>query len=143
MATLLGRWHPIGPRIVGIVVFLSLLVVCTVTWFAIGAEVRSHFSLFQRITLVLIGVAIFVILWALGRSSVEAWSDKVVVVNGFKRREFAWAQIVSINMPAGAPWVTLDLADGSTVSAMGIQGSDGAQARNAVRSMRSLLAENS
>ena len=35
------------------------------------------------------------------------------------------------HLPPGAPWATLDLADGTTVSAMGIQGSDGdrAQAR--------------
>ena len=36
-------------------------------------------------------------------------------------------------LPPGAPWATLDLSDGTTVSAMGIQGSDGARARRAVR----------
>jgi hypothetical protein len=34
----------------------------------------------------------------------------------------------------------LDLADGTSLPAMGIQGSDGARARTAVRELRALLA---
>ena len=30
-----------------------------------------------------------------------------------------------MHLPPGAPWATLDLADGTTISAMAIQGSDG------------------
>ena len=42
-------------------------------------------------------------------------------------------------MPPGAPWATLDLADGTTVPVMGIQGSDGQRARRAVRDLRTLV----
>ena len=43
------------------------------------------------------------------------------------------------HLPPGAPWVTLDLDDGTTVSAMGIQGSDGARAQTALRELRAVL----
>jgi hypothetical protein len=42
-------------------------------------------------------------------------------------------------MPPGAPWVTLDLADGTAVPAMGIQASDGGRARLALRELRALI----
>ena len=68
-----------------------------------------------------------------------AEEDRLVVVNGYRRRDFAWPQVIAVRLPPGAPWVTLDLADGTTVPAMGIQGSDGARARSAVRELRSVL----
>ena len=51
-----------------------------------------------------------------------------MVVNGYRRREYEWAEIVAVHLPPGAPWVTLDLADGDTAPVMGIQGSDGDRA---------------
>ena len=44
------------------------------------------------------------------------------------------------NLPPGAPWVTLDLADGETASVLAIQGSDGNRARIALRELKSLVA---
>jgi hypothetical protein len=70
---------------------------------------------------------------------VVAEPDRLVIVNGYRRREFAWAQVVAVHLPPGAPWVTVDLADGSTVAAMGIQGSDGSRAKQAVRQLRATV----
>jgi hypothetical protein len=78
-------------------------------------------------------------LYALGRSRVVASPDHLTVVNGYRRRDFEWAEVIAVHLPPGAPWVTLDLADGNSVSAMGIQGSDGARARVAVRELRKLV----
>jgi hypothetical protein len=44
-----------------------------------------------------------------------------------------------VHLPPGAPWVVLDLADGTSVSALGIQASDGARAHQAVRQLRALI----
>ena len=49
-------------------------------------------------------------------------------------------QVVRVAMPPGAPWPTLDLDDGTTISAMGIHGSDGARARTAVAELKALVA---
>ena len=78
--------------------------------------------------------------FALARSRVVAEPDKLVVVNGYRRREYDYAAVVDASLAPGAPWVPLDLHDGTTASAMGIQGSDGARAQTALRELRAVLA---
>ena len=134
-------YRPLGPRIVAFVLVAGLLVVCVMAWFAFPQSTRDAFTLFQRITMALIALMILACVHALTRSRVSAHADKLVVVNGYRRRELAWAQVVAVRLPPGAPWVRLDLTDGSEISAMGIQGSDGARARAAVRDLRRLVAE--
>lgn len=133
-------WRPLGPRVMGIAVGAGLIVICVFSWFTFDAETRERFNAFQRGTLLALGLLAFTLLYGLIRSRVEAHADRLVVVNGYRRREFAWAQIVSVNLPPGAPWVTLDLADGETTPAMGIQGSDGARAQQAARELRRWVA---
>lgn len=133
-------WRPLGPRVVGIAVGAGLVVICVFSWFTFDEETRQRFTLFQRGTLIALGLLAFSLLFALIRSRVEAHHDRLVVVNGYRRREYEWAQIVGVHLPPGAPWVTLDLADGETAPAMGIQGSDGVRAQEAVRELRRLVA---
>ena len=61
------------------------------------------------------------------------------MVNGFRTRRLAWEEVLAIHLPEGAPWATLDLADGTTISAMAFQGSDGRRARDGVRQVRALI----
>ncbi|WP_121258824.1 PH domain-containing protein [Nocardioides ferulae] len=138
-AQLPRSWRPFGPRIAGLVFGLALVVVCAFAWFGFDPETRAKFTAFQRGTLVFLGLLIFAVMYALMRSRVVAEAERLVVVNGYRRHEYAWAEVVAVHLPPGAPWATFDLADGSTVSAMGIQGSDGARARQAVRELRLLL----
>ncbi|WP_205475165.1 PH domain-containing protein [Nocardioides sp. SYSU D00038] len=132
-------WRPVGVRVVGIALGLALVVICAAAWFTFDAETRARFTFLQRATLVGIGVLAFGVMHALTRSRVVATRERLVVVNGYRRRELEWAQVVGVHLPAGAPWVTLDLADGSTLPAMGIQGSDGGSARRAARQLRALV----
>lgn len=134
-------WRPLGPRIMAIVLVIGLAAVCAVTWIGFDAETRSRFNVFERGTLAFFGVLILVLVHALTRSRVEARRDRLVVVNGYRRRDLEWAQIIAVNFPAGAPWPNLDLADGTNVPAMGIQASDGGRARTAVRQLRRFTAE--
>ncbi len=132
-------WRPLGPRIAGAVAGVAVLVVTIFLWIGFDQETRDAVTPLQRGTVVLLGLGGLAALYALIRSRVDAEMDRLVVVNGYRRREFEWAQVVGVHLPPGAPWVTLDLADGNTVSAMGIQGSDGARAKSAVRQLRSLV----
>jgi hypothetical protein len=136
--TLPHTWRPLGARIAMIVAGAMLLVVCAAAWFGFDDETRAKFTLFQRGTLVFFGLLAFAAANALVRSKVVAEVDRLVVVNGYRRREYDWAEIVGVHLPPGAPWATLDLSDGTTVSALGIQGSDGQRARLAVRQLRAL-----
>lgn len=133
-------WRPLGPRIAGAVLGPGLAVVLFVAWVGLGEQTKAAITLWQRLTLLLFVLLGFGCLYALVRSRVEARADGLVVVNGYRTRRLAWPQVVAVHLPPGAPWATLDLADGSAVAAMGIQGSDGERARAAVRELRHLLA---
>jgi hypothetical protein len=132
-------WRPLGPRIAGAVAGGALLVMLVFLWVGFDEQTRDAVTPFQRGTVVVLLLIGFSALYALIRSRVDAEMDRLIVVNGYRRREFEWAEVVGVHLPPGAPWVTLDLADGTTVAAMGIQGSDGARARTAVRQLRALL----
>jgi hypothetical protein len=116
-----------------------LLVVVAVAWFSFDAEIRDRFTPLQRVTVLGLGLLFYGAGFGLARSRVVAEEDRLVVVNGYRRREYEWAEVLAVHLPPGAPWATLDLADGTSQSAMGIQGSDGARARHAVAELRRLL----
>lgn len=137
--TLPHTWRPFGVRMALIVFGAGLVAVCAVSWFAFDPEIRARFTVFQRSTLVFLGLLAGSVGYALGRSRAVAEAERLVVVNGYRRRELAWAEIVAVHLPPGAPWATLDLADGTTASVMAIQGSDGERARVAVRELRTLI----
>ncbi len=136
-------WRPLGPRVVGIAIAAGLVVILVFSWFGFDDETRAKFTTFQRGTLLALGLLAGSVLYALIRSRAEAHADRLVVVNGYRRREFEWAEIIAVHLPPGAPWVTLDLADGETAAVMGIQGSDGARAQQAARQLRLILARQS
>ena len=141
--TLPHTWRPFGVRLAGTVLGVGLLVVCALTWIGFDEETQARFTTFQRLTLFFVGLLAFLAWFAIVRSRVVAEDQRLVVVNGYRRHEFAWPQVVAVHLPPGAPWVTLDLADGTTVAAMGIQGSDGGRAKQAVRDLRSVIAARS
>lgn len=140
--TLPHTWRPFGARMMGGMAGFSLLVMTIGVWILFGEDVRSRFSFLERATLVLFGLMAFAVWFALMRSKVVADQAGVTVVNGYRRRVYAWSQIVAVNLRRGAPWAGIDLSDGTSVSAVGIQGSDGERARQAVRELRLLVAEN-
>ena len=133
-------WRPLGVRLAATFFGILLLVVCVAAWVTFGPETRAKFSGLQRGTLVLLGLVGFAAGFALARSRVVAEVSRLVVVNGYRRREYEWAEVLAVHLPPGAPWAVLDLADGTSAPAMGIQGSDGDRARRAVRQLRSLIA---
>ena len=139
MVTLPHTWRPLGARVAVIFFGTMLVTICVFAWFGFDPEIRAKFTLFQRATVLAIGGLYAVVGYALARSRVVASETGVRVVNGYKQRDYEWAEIISIHMPAGAPWATIDLADGSTASMLAIQGSDGSRARDAVRTLRALI----
>lgn len=132
------RWRPLGTRLAGWFFGGLFLLVSVVMWMSLG-EARKHIA--QRDVNLLLGcaVALLICLHALMRCRVDASERGVTVVNGYRRRDLEWAEVVAITMPPGAPWAVLDLADGRTASAMGIQASDGDRARAHVRDLRALI----
>jgi hypothetical protein len=132
-------WRPFGVRLAGAAFGGGLLVICLFAWIGLPAEVREQFGPLQRVTLLLLGGLAFSAWFALVRSRAVATEAGLTVVNGYRRRDFEWAELVAIHLPPGAPWAVLDLADGNTCPVMAIQGSDGARARQALVELRRLL----
>jgi hypothetical protein len=54
-------------------------------------------------------------------------------------RRYEWAEVVRVNMSAGDPWPTLDLASGDSISAMGINGAEHRLAARQMTELRILL----
>ena len=132
-------WRPLGVRVAVAGLGLMLVVVCAAAWFGFDESVRDRFTLLQRLTSLAMGAGFAACGWALARARVTAEMETLVVVNGFRTRRLEWEELVAIHLPAGAPWATLDLADGTTISAMAFQGSDGRRARDGVRQVRALI----
>jgi hypothetical protein len=132
-------WRPLGVRIAVWVLGTMLLLLCGFVWVGIGAETRSQFTAFQRGTLVFVAVLLFGAWYALVRSKVTARVEGLTVVNGYRKRVYEWSQVIGVSLRRGAPWGTLDLSDGTTISLIGVQGSDGERARKAVREIRATI----
>lgn len=134
-------WRPLGPRVVGAILGIGVLVLYGLSWYSFPPDTRAKFTAFQLGTLFFLTGLGAACMYALTRSRATARREGLTVVNGFRRRELAWEQVIAVRMPPGAPWATMDLSDGTTISIMGIQASDGARSQAAVRYLRAFAAQ--
>ena len=132
-----ATWRPYWARIIPYV--LAVVVVAGMVVLAVAMP--SNWFLGDRIGLVVIGLFVAGVLHMLARSRVIADDRGLIVVNGLRTHEYEWAEILGVSMGEGAPWPTLDLADGSTLPTMGIQASDGDRAKRAVAELATLVHE--
>ncbi|HEX7739159.1 MAG TPA: PH domain-containing protein [Marmoricola sp.] len=137
--TLPRTWRPFGTRIVGTLAGVMVVVMVIAAWIGFGSSIRAQFTPLQIGTLAFLGVIALGVWFAIMRSRVTATTAGLTVVNGYRRRDFEWAQVVSVSLRRGAPWATMDLSDGTTVSLIGVQGSDGGRAVTAVRELRVIV----
>ncbi|KIE28467.1 membrane protein [Streptomyces sp. MUSC 125] len=75
----------------------------------------------ERLTFVITGALIFWALARFARVKVVADESGVTVVNIASRRHLDWAEILQVNLRPGDPWVYLNLSDGTSLPALGIQ----------------------
>ncbi|MET7680948.1 PH domain-containing protein [Streptomyces sp. NPDC005423] len=75
----------------------------------------------ERLSFVITAAVLFGVLALLARVKVVADDSGVTVVNIVGRRHLEWAEIVQVNLRPGDPWVFLDLTDGTSLPALGIQ----------------------
>jgi hypothetical protein len=75
----------------------------------------------ERLSFVVTGALIFAVLAQLARVRVVADDDGVTVVNITSSRRLEWAEILQVNLRPGDPWVFLNLSDGTSLPALGIQ----------------------
>ncbi|WP_367324610.1 PH domain-containing protein [Streptomyces sp. HUAS ZL42] len=92
----------------------------------------------ERLSFVLTGALIFGVLAMIARVKVVADESGVTVVNIAGRRRLDWAEILRVNLRPGDPWVFLDLSDGTSLPALGIQ--PGIAKQRAIEDARTLRA---
>lgn len=140
--TLPHTWRPFGVRIAVGVLGGLLIAVCAAVWLSLKPEIRAQFSVLEKGTLIFVALLLFTVYNALVRSKVIATAEGLTVVNGYRRRRYEWSQVIQVSLRRGAPWGTLDLSDGTSVSLIGVQGSDGDRARRAIREIRAAVEAN-
>ncbi|MFD3665050.1 PH domain-containing protein [Streptomyces sp. NPDC058659] len=92
----------------------------------------------ERVSFVFTAALLFGVLIMLSRPKVVADDEGVTVVNITRTRRLAWAEILKVNLRPGDPWVFLDLSDGTSLPALGIQ--PGIAKEAAIRDARALRA---
>ncbi|MFG2599969.1 PH domain-containing protein [Streptomyces sp. NPDC048462] len=130
-------FRPTRTRVVLLSVGVVMFVVITVVAFTLEQLSAGERASFVFTALVFLGV-----LALLSRPKIVADESGVTVVNLTRTRRLSWAEIVRVNLRAGDPWVFLDLSDGTSMPALGIQ--PGIAKEQAIRDARALraLAEN-
>ncbi len=94
----------------------------------------------ERASFVLTAALLAGVLLMLSRPRVVAEESGVTVVNLTAKRRLEWAEIVSVNLRPGDPWVFLNLSDGTSLPALGIQpGIARQRALSDARALRALV----
>jgi len=133
------RFRPLGVRVAAILFGVILVGAVVVIWLALPQEAQAGFNIAQKLTVAAMVLAGLAIGHALARCRVDADDAGLTVVNGYRSYRLTWQEVVRVSLRPGSPWAVLDLADGTTRAAMGIQGSDGNRAVRQARQLRALV----
>ncbi|WP_055564784.1 MULTISPECIES: PH domain-containing protein [Streptomyces] len=127
-------FRPTRTRAVMLTAGVTIFVVITVIAFLLPT-----LSPGERASFVFTGALLCGVLVLLSRPKVVADESGVTVVNIATSRRLAWAEIVQVNLRPGDPWVFLNLSDGTSLPALGIQpGIAKQQAIGDARALRAL-----
>ncbi|WP_243708299.1 PH domain-containing protein [Actinomadura sp. GC306] len=126
------------PRVTRIVAYTTAGVIM-VALIVLAVVVAPQFKLLDRILIVAFGAFVAWVLHMLARCRVVADEGGITVVNAFRTRTLEWPEVLDVSMSQGEPWPTLDLADGTSISAMGINGTEKALAARQLTELRTLL----
>ncbi len=100
---------------------------------------RDAWGIGSRLALGGLALAIAYFLHRLANVRVVADDDGLTVANIVHRRRLDWAQVVQVRLAGHDPWLVLNLSDGESIAAMGIQRSEGARAQQQARDLAQLL----
>ncbi|WP_228995139.1 PH domain-containing protein [Streptomyces sp. DH8] len=133
LPTLPVTFRPTLTRVVLLSVGLAMFLVITVV-----ALMLERLNPGERASFIFVAALFFGVLALLSRPRVSADEAGVTVVNLTRTRRLAWQEILRVNLRPGDPWVFLDLSDGTSLPALGIQ--PGLAKQQAIRDARALRA---
>ncbi|WP_393085667.1 PH domain-containing protein [Streptomyces sp. LN704] len=109
-------FRPSRTRAVLLTAGVAIFVVITTV-----AMLLEQLSPGERVSFVFTAALLLGVLLLLSRPKVVADESGVTVVNIASSRHLAWAEILQVNLRPGDPWVFLNLSDGTSLPALGIQ----------------------
>ncbi|MGW0612326.1 PH domain-containing protein [Streptomyces sp. NPDC002788] len=116
LPTLPVTFRPGSTRVVLFCAAVAILVVITAV-----AMLLKQLSPAERLSFVITALLLDAVLLLLARPKVVADEDGVTVVNLTNKRRLEWAEILQVTLRPGDPWVFLNLSDGTSLPALGIQ----------------------
>jgi hypothetical protein len=136
LAGLPVTFRPIVTRVVLLGLAVAVLAALTSVALAMPHDGDTPWSTGERATVIGTAVLLAAGLTLLARPKVVADPDGLTVVNLTVSRRLAWPEVLAVNLSHGDAWVHLDLADGTSLPAMGIQ--PGLARQRALRDARRL-----
>lgn len=119
---------------------LSIAVILALTVFGIWRRPGGEaFDSIWNVAIPLLSLMASTLLFLLGRPLAIATPETLVVRNLVRTHRLAWAQIIAVRFGRDAPWVVLDLSDGSTLPVLAIAASDGQRARRASKTLATFV----
>ncbi|MBB6416279.1 PH domain-containing protein [Streptomyces sp. AK010] len=126
-------FRPGSTRVVLLTAAVAIFVVITAV-----AMLLKQLSPAERVSFVFTALLLDAVLLLLARPKVVVDEDGVTVVNLTNKRRLEWAEILQVTLRPGDPWVFLNLSDGTSLPALGIQ--PGLAKRRAIADARALRA---
>jgi hypothetical protein len=126
-------FRPGSTRVVLLTAAVAIFVVITAV-----AMLLKQLSPGERVSFVFTALLLDAVLLLLARPKVVADEDGVTVVNLTNKRRLEWAEILQVTLRPGDPWVFLNLSDGTSLPALGIQ--PGLAKQRAIADARALRA---
>ena len=132
-----GPFRPRRGRVMPLVMAAAALLVCTGSALLLGRT--REWGPVDQLALVGLGAAIAAFLLRYARICAVPDADGLTVRNLVLTRRVAWAEVVEVRFPQGAPWVSLDLVDDDELAVMAIQRADGAAGRAEAHRLAALV----
>ncbi|MEU4467173.1 PH domain-containing protein [Streptomyces sp. NPDC024017] len=126
-------FRPGSTRVVLLTAAVAIFVVITAV-----AMLLKQLSPGERVSFIFTALLLDAVLLLLARPKVVVDEDGVTVVNLTNKRRLEWAEILQVTLRPGDPWVFLNLSDGTSLPALGIQ--PGLAKQRAIADARALRA---
>lgn len=133
LPTLPFTFRPSSTRVVLLTAAVAVFVVITAV-----AMLLKQLTPGERVSFVFTALLLDAVLLLLARPKVVVDEDGVTVVNLTNKRRLEWAEILQVTLRPGDPWVFLNLSDGTSLPALGIQ--PGLAKQRAIADARALRA---
>ncbi|HUR74571.1 MAG TPA: PH domain-containing protein [Sporichthya sp.] len=136
-------WRPRKTRIYCYAIAAGLLVVLAIIAVILPHDGARAWNLPSRIGVFAVGIPMAAFLHRHADVRIIASDAGLEVVNLFRRHRLQWGEVLAVRLRRDDPWAFLDLSNGETIAAMGIQTSDGDAAPAAARALADLVHDKS